>query len=183
MLCPFCNRDNDRVVDSRVVQSGRVVRRRRECLACSRRFTTYEQVEEAKLRVVKKDGSRVNFDRQKVIDGLVKACYKRPVPIEDIERIVLETENQIAEAYEREVPSHVIGLMIMNRLKDLDAVAYVRFASVYREFKDVSDFMDELRMMVRASEADSEAPLRREGRLLGEDDVRNTGLFGRAKGE
>jgi len=147
MRCPFCQKDKDRVVDSRAIQSGRVVRRRRECLACSKRFTTYEQVEEASLRVIKKDGTRVSFDRNKIVAGLVKACYKRPVSADAVEKLVSAVENQIAETYELEVPSRVIGEMVMDRLNALDAVAYVRFASVYREFKDVSDFVEELRSM------------------------------------
>jgi len=154
MLCPFCNKDNDRVVDSRVVQNGRVVRRRRECLSCSKRFTTYEQVEEARLRVIKKDGARVGFDRKKIADGLLKACYKRPVASEDIERIVAETENQIAEAYEREVPTRIIGQIVMERLKELDGVAYVRYASVYRNFKDIAEFVKELKPMLASHEID-----------------------------
>ena len=154
MRCPYCQKDNDRVVDSRVIQTGRVVRRRRECMACSKRFTTYEQVEEASLRVIKKDGARVNFDRSKIVAGLVKACYKRPVSADAIDKLVSAVENQIAETYEREVPSRVIGEMVMDALNALDEVAYVRFASVYREFKDVSDFVEELRAMQPQSPAD-----------------------------
>ena len=157
MRCPYCHKDNDRVVDSRSVQSGKIVRRRRECLSCSRRFTTYEQVEESALRVVKKDGSRVNFNRQKIIDGLVKACYKRPVSIEQIERLVAAVENELTETFAREVPTNVIGKMVIHRLKTLDPVAFVRFASVYREFKDVNDFVQEVRPMLSSRETEQGA--------------------------
>jgi transcriptional repressor NrdR len=145
MRCPFCKVDNDKVVDSRSSGEGAVVRRRRECLNCGRRFTTYERVEEAPLRVVKKDGSRVPFDREKILLGIRKACEKRPVSAEQIELAVTHIENRINKNYDREVPSTDIGEMVMEALKKLDTVAYVRFASVYREFKDPEDFVKAIR--------------------------------------
>ncbi|MCA8916208.1 MAG: transcriptional repressor NrdR [Planctomycetes bacterium] len=141
MRCPFCNVDNDRVVDSRSSADGGVVRRRRECLACTKRFTTYERIEEAPLRVIKKDGSRAPFDREKIRHGVIRACEKRPVSAAQIDDIVTAIENDVSKKYEREVPTRVIGEMIMDRLKSVDKVAYVRFASVYREFKDPQDFV------------------------------------------
>ena len=141
MRCPFCKVDNDKVVDSRSSGEGDVVRRRRECLACGRRYTTYERVEDSPLRVVKKDGSRVPFDREKILSGLRKACEKRPVSAEQIEETVRSIEDEINRNYDREVPSSAIGEMVMDRLKKLDSVAYVRFASVYRDFKAPDDFV------------------------------------------
>ncbi|MBP9890475.1 MAG: transcriptional repressor NrdR [Planctomycetes bacterium] len=145
MRCPFCKVDKDKVVDSRSSGEGAVVRRRRECLNCGRRFTTYERVEDAPLRVVKKDGSRVPFDREKILVGIRKACEKRPVSAEQIEHAVARIEDQINKGYDREVPSTDIGEMVMEALKRLDTVAYVRFASVYREFKDPEDFVKAIR--------------------------------------
>lgn len=142
MRCPFCHVDNDKVVDSRSSAEGAVVRRRRECLACSKRFTTYERIEEAPLRVVKKDGSRAPFERQKIRDGIQRACQKRPVTTAQIESVVNDIEGVVSSRYEREVPTRVLGDEIMERLKLLDAVAYVRFASVYKEFKDPEDFVN-----------------------------------------
>ncbi|MCC6465590.1 MAG: transcriptional repressor NrdR [Planctomycetes bacterium] len=141
MRCPFCKVDNDRVVDSRSASEGGVVRRRRECLACGKRFTTYERVEEAPLRVVKKDGSREPFDSEKIRHGIVRACEKRPVTTAQIDEVVQGIEDEINKKYDREVPTRVIGELVMERLKQLDSVAYVRFASVYREFKDTADFI------------------------------------------
>lgn len=141
MRCPFCKVNNDRVVDSRSSAEGTVVRRRRECMACNRRFTTYERVEEAPLRVVKKDGSRAPFDREKIRHGIQRACEKRPVSSADVDKIVVLIEETVTKKYEREVPTRAIGEMVMEALKDLDSVAYVRFASVYREFKDARDFI------------------------------------------
>ena len=148
MRCAFCKVDQDRVVDSRASRDGMVIRRRRECLQCHRRFTTYERVEETPLRVVKKDGSRVPFDRAKIYSGMLKACEKRPVSTGVLEDVASQIEVEIHEAYDKEVPSKFIGELVMNKLKALDQVAYVRFASVYREFKDVSEFLDELRPML-----------------------------------
>ena len=141
MRCPFCKVDNDKVVDSRSSSEGAVVRRRRECLACGKRFTTYERVEETALRVIKKDGSRVPFDRQKIRHGIERACEKRPVDSKQIESVVQSIEDEVSKKYEREVPTRVIGELVMEKLKHIDTVAYVRFASVYREFKDTSDFL------------------------------------------
>lgn len=144
MRCPFCRSDNDRVIDSRSGDDGATIRRRRECLACRRRFTTYERVERQLLTVVKKEGVRDPFDRDKIKRGLAKACWKRPVTEDEIEGVVLSLEAELYGAYESDVPSRVIGERLMELLKDLDQVAYVRFASVYREFKDARDFADEL---------------------------------------
>jgi transcriptional repressor NrdR len=145
MRCPFCKGDNDKVVDSRAAEAGAVIRRRRECLECKRRYTTYERVEEIPLRVIKKDGTREPFDRQKIYRGIVKACEKRPVATERLERVVEDIERDLADVADREVTSRQIGEMVMQKLRDLDHVAYVRFASVYRAFKDISQFLEELR--------------------------------------
>ncbi len=152
MLCPFCRRSETKVVDSRTSEQF-VIRRRRECLdvKCGRRFTTYEKIEESPLRVIKKDGSRVPFDREKIRIGLEKACYKRPVSDEVIERIVKEVEADVYQNFEREVPSRYIGEQVFSTLRGVDQVAFVRFASVYREFKDVNDFVEELQPMLRDS--------------------------------
>jgi transcriptional repressor NrdR len=144
MRCPFCRADNDRVIDSRAGDDGASIRRRRECLACRRRYTTYERVERQLLTVVKKGGERQPFDRDKIKRGLAKACWKRPVTAEDIEAVVTALESELYGTYENEVSSGVLGERLMELLKTLDPVAYVRFASVYREFKDVRDFVDEL---------------------------------------
>ena len=144
MLCPFCRNDNDRVIDSRAGDDGNSIRRRRECLACRRRFTTYERVERQSLTVVKKGGVREPFDRDKIKRGLAKACWKRPVTEEEIETVVSALEAELYGTYESEMPSRVIGERLMESLRSIDQVAFVRFASVYREFKDVRDFVDEL---------------------------------------
>jgi transcriptional repressor NrdR len=145
MRCPFCKHDNDRVIDSRAAADAFSIRRRRECMDCSRRFTTYERMEETPLRVVKKDGSRVPFDRGSILKGLLKSCEKRPVSIESLEESTSRIERKLAEMFEHEVGSKYIGQLVMDELKALDQVAYVRFASVYREFKDVGQFINELR--------------------------------------
>ena len=152
MLCPFCRQSETKVIDSRTSEEF-VIRRRRECLnrKCGRRFTTYEKIEETPLKVIKKDGSRVPFDREKIRSGLEKACYKRPVSEEQIERIISDVETDIYQNFDREVPSRCIGERVFNMLRDVDQVAFVRFASVYREFKDVNDFVDELEPMLRGS--------------------------------
>ncbi len=147
MLCPFCRQAETRVVDSRAAQEF-AIRRRRECLDCGRRFTTYEKIESL-LKVIKKDGTREPFDREKIRAGIEKACYKRPVPDEEIERIVSETELAVYESFEVEVPTEVIGEHLINALRQIDQVAFVRFASVYREFKDASDFVEELQPILR----------------------------------
>lgn len=145
MRCPFCNQDNTKVVDSRPVEDTNSIRRRRMCEVCGKRFTTYEMVETIPLSVIKKDQTRELYDRNKVQDGILRACYKRPIPMEKIEEIVDSIEGEIMSKEDREIQSTIIGEIVMEHLKELDAVAYVRFASVYREFKDVSTFMDELK--------------------------------------
>jgi transcriptional repressor NrdR len=152
MLCPFCRQSETKVIDSRSSEEF-VIRRRRECLnlKCGRRFTTYEKIEESPLKVIKKDGSRVPFDREKIRSGLEKACYKRPVSEEQIERIISDVESDIYQNFDREVPSRCIGERVFNMLREVDQVAFVRFASVYREFKDVNDFVEELEPMLRES--------------------------------
>jgi len=148
MQCLFCKADNDKVVNSRASTDGLSVKRRRECLECGRRFTTYERVEKSPVRVVKKDGSRDNFDRNKILSGLLKACEKRPVSTEALENVVSEIERVIYDKFEREVETKFIGELIMRKLGILDKVAYVRFASVYREFKDIDEFLNELKPLV-----------------------------------
>ena len=145
MKCPFCNKDDTRVVDSRPADDNSSIRRRRLCDACGKRFTTYEKVETIPLIVIKKDQTRERYDRRKVEDGVMRACYKRPTPIQKIREMIDEVEMEIFRREEKEIESKVIGEIVMDRLKDLDAVAYVRFASVYREFKDLNTFMDELK--------------------------------------
>jgi transcriptional repressor NrdR len=154
MICPFCRHDETKVVDSRGSQEF-VIRRRRECLDCGRRFTTYEKIEESPLKVIKKDGTRIPFDRDKIRIGLEKACYKRPVSADQIERIISEVEIDVSANFEREVPSRYIGEQVFNCLRRVDQVAFVRFASVYREFKDVNDFVEELQPMLRRGESPS----------------------------
>lgn len=144
MRCPFCRIENDRVIDSRAGDDGNTIRRRRECLSCRRRFTTYERVERQQLTVVKKGGEREPFDRDKLKRGLSRACWKRPVTDADIEGVVTALETEFADSYESEIPSRVIGERLMEALRRLDQVAFVRFASVYRQFKDVRDFVEEL---------------------------------------
>jgi transcriptional repressor NrdR len=144
MRCPYCRNDNDRVIDSRASDDGFAIRRRRECLVCRRRTTTYERIEESTIKVIKKDGSRVPFVREKIKLGLEKACWKRPVSSDRIEAVVTAVENAVYDLYENEVPSRYVGELVMQHLKSLDQVAFVRFASVYREFKDVRDFVEEL---------------------------------------
>ena len=148
MKCPFCGHAEDKVVDSRASSNEASIRRRRECLGCGRRFTTYEQIEEQTLMVIKKDGRRERFDRQKLLAGLMKACEKRPVSMEQLERLVDELERELSQQFEREVPSREVGERVMKKLHALDPVAYVRFASVYREFKDVEQFMRELKELL-----------------------------------
>ncbi len=152
MKCPRCGEDNDRVVDSRSVREGEAVRRRRECLACGERFTTYEAVEMKPVLVVKKDGRRVEYQRGKVVAGIVKACEKRPVPLERIEAIADAVEREIAGSLTREIPAQSIGRLVMEELRKVDEVAYVRFASVYRSFRDVEEFMAELRQLLDAKD-------------------------------
>lgn len=161
MRCPFCKKDNDKVIDSRASDAGQTIRRRRQCLECRRRFTTYERTEAAiKLVVVKKDGSRVPYDRQKVIDGVAKACYKRPVPAHCVVELAENIEESIMSEHGQEVPSRVIGEKVMQHLQQLDKVAYVRYASVYREFQDVGQFIDEVQeVMLRPADAPGQGRL------------------------
>lgn len=147
MLCPYCREGETKVIDSRAAQDF-AIRRRRECLRCARRFTTYEKIE-ALLKIIKKDGTREPFDREKIKRGIEKACYKRPVPDEEVERIVSEVELEVYENFDVEVPARFIGEKVMEALRLLDQVAYVRFASVYREFQDVRDFVQELQPMLQ----------------------------------
>jgi transcriptional repressor NrdR len=148
MRCPFCGYEDDRVIDSRPTDEGTSIRRRRECSKCLRRFTTYEKVERIPLMVIKKDKTRQPFSREKLMNGLLRACEKRPISISDLEKLVEEIEAQICNSLQREVTSKDIGEMVMAKLKNLDEVAYVRFASVYRQFKDINTFMDELRKLL-----------------------------------
>jgi transcriptional repressor NrdR len=148
--CPFCSHLEDKVVDSRESKEGEVIRRRRECLNCSKRFTSYERIDQIPHLVVKKDGRRERFDRQKVMSGLLKACEKRPVPTKALEAIADQIESRMHESPDREVDAHEIGEFLMLRLKELDKVAFVRFASVYREFKDVDQFMATLKGLLEA---------------------------------
>ena len=152
MRCPFCREEKDRVVDSRTSGGGFIIRRRRECLGCGRRFTTYERVETLPLRVVKKDGTRVEFVREKILRGVIKACEKRPVSMQKIEEVVSETEAEVYNNHDKEVSSRHIGQLVMVKLREIDQVAYVRFASVYREFKDVSEFVEEVKPMLDRSD-------------------------------
>ncbi len=149
MRCPFCGHLEDKVVDSREAKIGDTIRRRRQCAKCRRRFTTYERIDEIPYMVVKKDGRREKFDRQKVLTGLLKACEKRPVPMGKLEALVNEIEAHVAESPDRERPATELGEMVMSRLKKLDKVAFVRFASVYQDFKDVREFMDELKDLLK----------------------------------
>ena len=150
MKCPFCGFLEDKVVDSRESKDGDSIRRRRECLECSRRFTSYERIDEIPYMVVKKDGRREVFDRNKIMSGLLRACEKRPISSAQLEETVNLVEKQVQDTPDRELSTNVIGKIIMHRLKELDKVAYVRFASVYLEFEDVSEFMTELKDLVRA---------------------------------
>ena len=149
MKCPFCGHGEDKVVDSREARGGDAIRRRRECFGCHRRFTTYERIDEIPYMVIKKDGRRERFDRQKVLAGLLRACEKRPVPMQKLEATVDEVETFVADSPNRERNSSEVGEVIMNRLRKLDKVAYVRFASVYLDFKDVKEFMGELKQLLR----------------------------------
>lgn len=148
MKCPFCGSESTRVVDSRPAEDNNSIRRRRMCDECGKRFTTYEKVETIPLIVIKKDNNREQYDRAKIEAGVLRACHKRPISVQQIEDLVDEVETEIFNREEREIPSKVIGEIVMDKLKDLEAVAYVRFASVYREFKDVNTFMEELKKIL-----------------------------------
>ncbi len=153
MKCPFCSHENTRVIDSRPADENNSIRRRRVCDECGKRFTTYEKIETIPLIVIKKDDNRESYDRTKIEAGVLRACHKRPVSANQISRLVDEVETDIFSREEKEIPSQVIGELVMDRMKDLDAVAYVRFASVYREFKDINTFMDELKKVMGAKES------------------------------
>ncbi len=148
MKCPYCGTLGDKVVDSRESKEGEVIRRRRECLECGKRFTSYERIDEIPYMVVKKDGTRERFDRQKLVNGLLKACEKRPVSLKSVEAIADRIESMLQERPEREIGTVEIGAYVMEELKKLDKVAYVRFASVYRHFRDIGEFMDEIKGLV-----------------------------------
>ena len=159
MKCPFCGHPEDKVVDSRESKEGESIRRRRECLKCEKRYTTYERIDEIPYMVVKKDGRREKFDRQKVLNGLLRACEKRPIPMGKLEQIVNEAETFVIDSPERERRTSEVGELIMNRLRKYDKVAYVRFASVYLDFKDVKEFMDELKHLLKTKENAAEQRL------------------------
>ncbi|MBN2483399.1 MAG: transcriptional repressor NrdR [Candidatus Omnitrophica bacterium] len=145
MKCPFCHSNSDKVIDSRETQEGVSIRRRRECTSCNRRFTTYEYIEKVPLMVVKKDGRREPFSREKILSGLMRACQKRPISMERLDQLVSEVESVIQKKFDQEVPSSAVGELVIEKLPQIDEIAYVRFASVYRHFKDVNQFMKELR--------------------------------------
>lgn len=149
MKCPFCGHENTRVIDSRPAEENNSIRRRRVCDECNKRFTTYEKIETIPLIIIKKDNNRETYDRAKIEAGVLRACHKRPVSAAQISQLVDEVETEIFSMEEKEIPSQIIGELVMNKLKDLDAVAYVRFASVYREFKDINTFMDELAKLLK----------------------------------
>ena len=157
MKCPFCGYSESKVIDSRPAEEGATIRRRRECLACQRRFTTYEIIERMPLVVVKRDGSRQSFDKVKLINGMVRACEKRPVPLGKLEQVADDIEQELQSNLEREIKTVAIGEMVMNHLKELDEVAYVRFASVYRSFKDINTFMEELSKLLTEGESKNTA--------------------------
>ena len=160
MRCPFCKEERDKVIDSRSSDSGRVIRRRRQCLVCERRFTTYEKVGESfKLYVVKKDNSRVPYDREKVISGLQKACYKRPVSVEQIQQLADKLEENIFRSFDKEVTSAFIGESVMKHLRSIDKVAYIRFASVYRDFKDAGELIDEVTQVINQLDSSGQPKL------------------------
>ena len=148
MRCPFCAHPESKVVDSRPSDEGASIRRRRECLACHKRFTTYETMESLPLVVIKKDGSRQTFDKSKILNGMIRACEKRPVPLAELEKIAAEIEQDLQNSMEREISTEAIGERVMERLRSVDQVAYVRFASVYRQFKDIDTFMAELNKLL-----------------------------------
>lgn len=148
MKCPFCGHENTRVIDSRPAEDNNSIRRRRVCDECDKRFTTYEKVETIPVIIIKKDNNRETYDRSKIEAGVLRACYKRPISANQITQLIDEVETEIFNMEDKEVPSQVIGELVMNKLKNLEAVAYVRFASVYREFKDINTFMDELKKVL-----------------------------------
>lgn len=148
MKCPYCSYYETKVIDSRPTEEGQTIRRRRECINCNKRFTTYEKIEEVPLILIKKDGTRQSYNRNKLVNGIIRACEKRPVSMKEIESIADEIERDLYNSLKREITTKFIGEKVMNRLKDIDEVAYVRFASVYRQFKDINTFMDELEKLL-----------------------------------
>lgn len=182
MRCPFCDADKEslKVIDSRTCEGGRAIRRRRQCLHCKKRFTTYERIEEsAKLTVIKKDGTRVPFDRSKVLVGLERACYKRPIEAEALQGIVDEIEEEIHKVHDKEVPSSAIGEMAIERLRTLDQVAYVRYASVYRRFKTLEELVDEAKAVIEARQYDVPG----QGKLFIEPGIATGSANGEGAGE
>ncbi|SHI73724.1 transcriptional repressor NrdR [Dethiosulfatibacter aminovorans DSM 17477] len=151
MKCPFCENEETKVIDTRPTDEGHTIRRRRECMSCGKRFTTYEKIENIQLIVVKKDKTREVFDRTKMLNGIIRACEKRPVPLKEIERITDNIEKKLQNSLDNEITSDRIGELVMEELKNLDDVAYVRFASVYRQFKDINTFMDELKKLINGN--------------------------------
>lgn len=149
MRCPYCECEESKVVDSRPIESGQAIRRRRECMKCNKRFTTYENIEEIPLIIIKKDGNRQVYNRSKLLNGIIRACEKRPVSIEQMEEIVDDIEKTLYNSMKKEITTDYIGELVMDRLKHIDEVAYVRFASVYRQFKDLNTFMDELEKIIK----------------------------------
>ena len=166
MRCPFCGHLEDKVVDSREAKDGDSIRRRRECLGCNRRFTSYERIDEIPYMVVKKDGKREPFDRHKILSGLLRACEKRPISAPQLESIVDSVEKHVQDSPDRECPTSELGKIIMKRLKELDKVAYVRFASVYLEFEDVSEFMNELKYLVQVRDKTAKRKPKRSKKML-----------------
>lgn len=148
MKCPFCSHNESKVVDSRPTDEGQAIRRRRECIACTKRFTTYEKIDEIPLIVVKKNGNRESYNKNKILNGVIKSCEKRPVSLQDIEELVDGIEKQLYNTMEREITTEFIGNLVIEKIKELDEIAYVRFASVYREFKDINTFMDEVKKIL-----------------------------------
>lgn len=149
MKCPYCEYEESKVVDSRPIDDGQAIRRRRECVKCNKRFTTYENIEEIPLIIIKKDGNRQVYNRNKLLNGVIRACEKRPVSIEQMEQIADDIEKSLYNSMEKEITTIYVGELVMDRLKDIDEVAYVRFASVYRQFKDINTFMDELEKLIK----------------------------------
>ncbi len=173
VICPYCNEDNDKVIDSRSAEAGSVVRRRRQCLMCGKRFTTYERVEKtARLMVIKKDGSRVQFDSQSILRGVQSACGKRPIPEEAKLRLVREVEDELHREYEREVPSHEVGELVAAKLRAIDEIAYIRYASEYYEFKTLGDLADELNhLRDRTKDLPNQQPLFQDRSSEGQEEV------------
>jgi len=167
MKCPYCLNAKSKVIDKRDIPELDTTRRRRECLKCGKRYTTYERLESSRMTIIKKDGRRESFDREKLLAGLLRACEKRPIPREIVEKLVSEIEAEMRHHHEREIPSKKLGEMVMEKLKELDKVAYIRFASVYREFTDLKSFEDELKMLRKTLESKSKRRSRRIRKVSG----------------